>query len=287
MDVDRGKITAVITTYNRPPEIVDRALKSIESQTFPVTEIIVVDDNPFSSSDLSNSIRSVCADRAVYIKQPKGNAGAAAARNLGIKNAHGSYIAFLDDDDEWLPQKIEKEMALFEDGVGLVFCGGICHVLSGDSWGSVLEEYDYFNLRNFNREPSHNNLLLDDCIGSTSQPVMRMDVFQKAGMFDEEMPAGEDYDLWLRISKHYRIAGVPEKLFIHNLHENGQLSKNRDRAYRAYKRLFEKYKDEYNQNRLAWLDIHVMIEKNHDGILGSSMLFYYRMLRKIYRIIGH
>ena len=131
----KGKISAIITTYKRDEGIVLNALKSVESQSYPVYEIIVVDDNPFNNgqeSDLSRSIRFAVSEKAVYLKQPKGNAGANAARNLGIQNASGDYIAFLDDDDEWLPTKIEEEIQAFSnDNIGLVFCGGYLREMGG------------------------------------------------------------------------------------------------------------------------------------------------------------
>lgn len=122
-------ITAIITTYKRKPEVVQRALRSIEIQTYQASEIIMVDDNPIDveGKELSDALKNLCKNRAIYIKQPKGNAGANAARNLGIDNAHGDFIAFLDDDDEWLSEKIERQMALFNEDVGLVFCSGILH----------------------------------------------------------------------------------------------------------------------------------------------------------------
>ena len=107
-------VSVIIPTYKREPEVLLKAISTVEQQTYPVSEIIVVDDNPFDLSELSAKIEATVSKRAVYIKQPLENAGANAARNLGIQNAHGEFIAFLDDDDEWLPEKLNKQIRIFD-----------------------------------------------------------------------------------------------------------------------------------------------------------------------------
>ncbi|MBQ8117274.1 MAG: glycosyltransferase family 2 protein [Lachnospiraceae bacterium] len=281
-------ISVIISTYKRKPEVINKAIMSIEQQTYPVSEIIVVDDNSFENNHLSRlsaQIKASLTNRAVYIKQPLGNAGANAARNLGIHNAHGEFVAFLDDDDEWLPEKINKQMQEFDqdkDGkLGLVFCGGIRRELLHKG-GYV--ECDYYNLKEFKECPTHEDMLKHDYIGSTSHPLIRRSVFDKAGMFDEKMPARQDYDMWIRISKYYELKGIRDKLFIHNLHEGEQISKSRAKAYRAYGMLYEKYKDEYNHNLEAWLYIQVAIALNQGGIIGCLRFFAIRAMRKAYYI---
>lgn len=276
-------VSAIITTYKRKPEVVQRALRSIERQTYRVSEIIVVDDNTIDveGKKLSATLKNLCKNRAVYIKQPKGNAGANAARNLGIDNAHGDFIAFLDDDDEWLSEKIEKQMALFNENVGLVFCSGILH----EELGGVVYESDCYNFNNFNSNPSYLDMLRSDCIGSTSQPIIKKTVFKKCGKFDEDLPARQDYDMWIRISKYYNIVGIPEKLFIRNMHENDQISRSKEKSYIAYKRLYEKYHDEYCKDVMAWLNIHVYITMNQKGLAGRAKCFLYRAARKTYKNI--
>ena len=126
-------------------------------------------------------------------------------------------------------------------------------------------------------------MLRGDCIGSTSQPIIRKTVFEKCGKFDEDLPARQDYDMWIRISKYYNIVGIPEKLFIHNMHENDQISKSRERSYRAFMRLYEKYHDEYRNDVMAWLNIHVFITMNQNGFAGCAKCFLYRAARKTYK----
>ena len=276
-------VTAIITTYNRPVEIINRALESIEKQTFPVLEILVVDDNHFSEgrpgvlSDLSISIRELCKNRAVYIKQPKGNAGANAARNLGLDNAKGDLVAFLDDDDEWLPQKIERELELMDEDTGLVFCGGIM------SENGV--RLPYFTLKCFNPSPGYLDMLRRDCIGSTSNPLIRKSVLEECGRFDEDMPARQDYDMWMRVSKKYRMTGTPETLFVHYNHGEGQITGSKIRSFIGYSRLFEKNRDAYRKDIQAWLTIKYFIYQNQPGRRGKINYFLVRAARKIWKYV--
>ena len=295
-EVTPEKVTAIITSFNRDKWTVLRALKSIETQTFPVFEIIVVDDNALVDgrlSALSLSIQEAVGDRAVYIKQPLGNAGANAARNLGIAYANGDYVAFLDDDDEWLPEKIERQIAVFsrerDEGLGMVFCGGICRKrarperekeLNVD--GNIAQEYDYYNLNHFVSRPSHLGLLRQDTIGSTSQPLIKKSVFEKVGLFDEKLPARQDYDMWLRISKYYKIMGIDNRLFVHNIHENDQISRSKKRAYDAYTMLYRKYHREYIRDPIAWLNVQENISKNQSSQMGNMRMRLLSIMRIAY-----
>ena len=113
-------VTGIITSYNREAEVVEQAIQSMLNQTHPIMEVIVVDDNP-NGSLFSDELLKMCSKYPLvrYLKQD-GNKGACAARNLGIKNANGEIIGFLDDDDIWLPEKLEKQLKPFEGGGGRI-----------------------------------------------------------------------------------------------------------------------------------------------------------------------
>ena len=155
---------------------------------------------------------------------------------------------------------------------------------SESSPGGV-QDYDYYNLSEFKERPTHDDMLIGDWIGSTSHPLIKKIVFEKAGMFDEELPARQDYDMWIRISKYYSIKGIRDKLFIHKLHDGEQITKSRTKAYMAFCRLYDKYKVEYKNNPEAWLNIQVAIASNQKGITGFLRLFATRVVRKTYHII--
>ena len=118
-------VSAIITTHNRSPETVLRAVNSVLSQTYEKIELIVVDDSTSDYSqrqDVENSVREA-SDRVLYIKHPTSR-GANAARNTGLAHAKGYYVAFLDDDDEWSLNKIEEQLKCFTDNsFALVYCG--------------------------------------------------------------------------------------------------------------------------------------------------------------------
>ena len=240
------KVSGIITTYHREPSIVEKAINSMIKQTYPMYEIIVVDDNE-DYSLFSVGIKKLCKElNVIYIKQ-NGNQGACCARNLGISNCDGDFIGFLDDDDEWLPNKIEKQLEIFEtdDAIGLVFCQGVIkHIETG-------QIEDYYNTANFISKVTFNDLLCGDRIGSTSQSLIRKECFCKVGGFWEKQPARQDYEMWIRISQHFLVYGTPDKLFVHNMHDGEQISKNTKKSYWGYKNIYEMYKKYYKRNSIA------------------------------------
>ena len=176
-------VSGIITTYRREAAIVEHAISSMLMQTYPLLEIIVVDDN-VNENRLCSEIRDMCGkyQNVIYIKQD-GNKGACSARNLGIEHARGEYLAFLDDDDRWLPEKIEKQIRAFQqaDGsVGLVYCRGILL----DENTNV--ESDYYTNSHFLKNARFEDMLEFDHVGSTSNPLIRKRCFEAVGGFWEE-----------------------------------------------------------------------------------------------------
>ena len=125
-------ISVIITTYKRTPDIVLRAVSSVVAQTFGDWELIIVDDSPETweiRPQIRLAVEKIANEdlRIKYIPHDK-NSGACAARNTGIMHAKGEYIAFLDDDDEWVPEKLEKQLDILQksgDNVALVYCGSV------------------------------------------------------------------------------------------------------------------------------------------------------------------
>mgnify|MGYP003302745266 CR=1 FL=1 len=129
-------VTAIITTYRRQPDIVGRAINSIINQTYKNIEIIVVDDSP-PTYERRNDVRRLVEsyDKSIIYIQHEKNMGACVARNTGLKMAMGEFVAYLDDDDEWMDTKIEKQLACFtRDDVAVVYCG---RVIKEDSTGRI------------------------------------------------------------------------------------------------------------------------------------------------------
>ncbi len=252
-------VSAIIITYKRPLEILSRAIKSVINQTHRKTEIIVVNDYPEdkeSVEKIREMIDSFHDDRISYLVHEK-NSGACKARNTGINASKGSFIALLDDDDEWLPRKLELQLEGFTaDDVGMVYSpfynktddsDGVVTVRETKS-GDLLEE-----------------LLLDNCIGGSSMTTMRREVFDKCGLFDENLQSSQDYDMWVRIAEKYKVNYVGEPLTRRFLMEDS-ITKSYEKKkqgflafYSKHKHLYDNYPSAYNYigNRTAnkWIEM--------------------------------
>lgn len=193
-------LSVIIPVYNRAGCIA-RALDSVLAQTRPADEIIVVDDG---SNDQTVQILERYLPRIKVIRQE--NRGVSAARNTGIRAAGGAWIAFLDSDDEWLPQKLE----LAED---YIRTHPDCSIFQTEEiWmrkgRRVNPKYKHKKRGGFIFKES-----LPLCIVSPSAVVIKKQLFDTVGLFDERLPVCEDYDLWLRISRNYPV-GLDSKIGI-------------------------------------------------------------------------
>lgn len=263
-------VTAIITTYGRKSTTVSRAINSILNQSYPVQEILVIDDNKEDSS-LCDDIKNVCSkyQNVKYIKQ-NGNQGACAARNLGLKNAKGDFIGFLDDDDQWMPEKIEKQVEEFkrnDDSLGLVFCSGI---QTDEETGKTT---DYYNV-SMKKDISFEDELGCDFIGSTSNPLIRKTCFDAVGGFWTNQPARQDYEMWLRIAKQFRIKGIEGKYFIYSIHEGDQITKDKNKSYCGFRNIYLRYKQDYLKYPGARLNILNWIIWNRPGINKEVLGFW-------------
>lgn len=208
-------ITVIIPTYNRAHTII-RCLDSVIQQTFLPKhfEIIVVDDG--SNDDTQSVLRNYQHIQRIRVLQ-QSNQGVSSARNLGIKSAKYTWIAFLDSDDYWMPHKLYKQMQKLLCEKNLV-----CHT----------EEIWIRNGKRVNQCKHHkktggftftDNLPL--CAMSPSSIIIHRDVFDVVGVFDEKLPACEDYDLWLRITAIFKISYVTDPCIYKTGGHTDQLSR--------------------------------------------------------------
>ncbi|MEW6264116.1 MAG: glycosyltransferase [Thermodesulfobacteriota bacterium] len=205
-------VSVIIPTFNRA-KLVVRAVASVLGQTFSDFELIVVDDG---STDGTDRALERFAGRIVYLFQE--HAGVSAARNRGLAEATGSLIAFLDSDDYWQPEKLARQVRFFTDHPEALIC--------------QTEEVWYRQGRRVNpgqrhRKPSGDVFLpsLRLCLVSPSAVMMRRSLFDRVGVFDEDLPACEDYDLWLRVSARYPVHLLSEALVIKTGGHPDQLSR--------------------------------------------------------------
>jgi glycosyltransferase involved in cell wall biosynthesis len=207
-------VSVIIPTYNRA-EMLIRAIRSVLKQTFKDYELIIVDDG--STDDTAKILKDYKAHKFRYIRY-NSNKGGAFARNLGIDNSKGKYIAFLDSDDEWLPAKLEKQTKFIENcpaRVGAVYC-------------LVLNKNDV--IRKNSSKPKRGNvygdLLRGWCPPTTSSFLIKAQALKRGVRFDGALPSFQDYDLWIRLSEYWEFDFVPEQLVIFHHHESDRISKD-------------------------------------------------------------
>ncbi len=204
--------SVIIPTHNRA-QLVKVAVDSALNQTYPTFEIIVIDDG---STDETGDVLSSYDDPRLQVIRQK-NHGVSHARNHGLKIASGNYLAFLDSDDKFVPEKLERTAAYINEFPDVP----IFH--TEETWyrnGKLL------NQKEKHKKPDGNvyaNALPICCI-SISTAVIKREVFDMIGSFDETLEACEDYDLWLRATNKFQIKLIPEYLTIKDGGRPDQLS---------------------------------------------------------------
>ena len=203
-------VSVIIPCYNAEKTIKE-TIESVLAQTYQDIEIIVVDDG---STDHSKEIIESFGSKVLYFYQENG--GQSAARNTAIHHSSGKYLAFLDSDDLWMPEKLEKQLALMQqEGVDWCYCD--CEYFL-DSTGKSIGNYS-----NLVHPPKTGlvaeTLLMGNFIASPT-PVVSKKIIEEAGNFNESFQFGEDWDEWIRIAMISPIVYQPEILTKHRIHEN-------------------------------------------------------------------
>jgi glycosyltransferase involved in cell wall biosynthesis len=267
----KGLLSVVVPTCGRNVEVLGRAVASILAQTYQPIEVVLVDDN-CDDSVLSGRIRNYCHDfpKVKYV-QPIANSGACAARNRGIECSAGEFIGFLDDDDAWEANKAELQIATLKDDIYVSFCRGRC--IDEAVFPSRITPY--YNANFFRPIITFEDMLLNDCIGTTSQVIMRKEALTAVGGFDEKMQARQDYELWIRVSHKFQCAGVDESLFTHYMHSGIQISKDPKRALQGYKHIYTKHKRHYKVRPAARKNIirHIIGHAWNAGNLRDMIIY--------------
>jgi len=227
-------VSVIIPTYNRA-HLVGRAIKSVLNQTYQDFELIIVDDG--STDNTEKVIKRFDDKRIRYIKHEK-NKGGAAARNTGIKAARGEYIAFLDSDDEWLPEKLKRQMEVFKNAsseVGVVYTGFI-YV---DKLGGGTSKQHIPKKRGWIYE----DILVENCIGTTSTVLIERKYFKETGLFDENLPSCQDWDMWIRLAKQCKFDFIPEILVRYFEHRN-RITSNCKSVIEGHEAILRKFQND-------------------------------------------
>lgn len=196
--ISRPRVTVVVPTYNRECFIA-LAVESVVNQSVQDWELIIVDDG--STDQTTALLDSWLTDpRIHYLYQS--NQGQSAARNRGLAAVNSDYIGFLDSDDIWLSDKLEKQLAIFDRCAGVDIVHGDEIVI--DEVGRVLSKQNMARYSGFITP----QLLSDNCVSMTTA-LVRRGCFEEMGGFDESDRVAEDYELWLRFSTRYRFYYEP------------------------------------------------------------------------------
>lgn len=238
MSQNNALVSVVIPTYNRAHIVLD-ALKSIHQQSYRPIELILVDDGSTdnTASVVQHWIESLKTDDrflARYVHQS--NKGGNPARNLGIREASGQFVAFLDSDDLWQPEKLTKQMDVLQSDnrIGGVYCG-LRHIFmqTGIVQTPPPRAYPCGDLKA--------QMLVRDVTAPTSTYLVRASAFERVGCFDELLQARQDWDMWIRLAANYQIGVVPEVLVDFREHGGDRTASNPQREIDAYQTIMKKY----------------------------------------------
>lgn len=231
-------VSVIIPTYNKA-HLLGRAVQSVLNQTYQDFEVIVVDD--CSSDNTERVVIGFDDDRIRYIRHEE-NKGAAAARNTGIKAAEGEYIAFLDSDDEWLSEKLEKQVRAFADGstdLGVVYTG--VRFIAGN-------KIKYAPSSNIKKKEGYiHAVLLETNFIPLPAAIVKKECLEKVGMFDESLPRLQEWDLWIRISTHYHFKYISE-LLVNAYQQPDGISRDVNALIVASEYILQKYFKEISRN---------------------------------------
>lgn len=239
-------ISVIIPTYNRANTI-GRSIRSVLSQTYQDIELIVVDD--CSTDNTYEVIRSIGDNRLSYVKLDK-NSGACVARNKGIELAKGEYIAFQDSDDEWYPEKLEKQLAaLIKNDADVCFCQTRIYNVGGERsfvFPSEKEMNGYVTLKTLYSRG-----------GITTQTILSKKKVCDKCHFDPLVTKLQDYDWGIQAGQEFSFYFLAEPL-VNQYRQNDSISLSKDalqreRAMRQY--FYNKYSYRYNEDRYMeyWL----------------------------------
>ncbi len=265
MEKQQYNISAAITTYKRDWTVIERAIQSILGQTYPVKEILLIDDNGLDSPFCEKNRQEAARFPMVrYIPMEK-NSGVAKARNRAIAEAEYEWIAFCDDDDEWLPFKLDFQTGLLDRHPGAVLAYGIGELYYDDTG----ERENVWQYDHFMGNPTYADILHFDYVGSIHL-LVRTDVMRSLGGFRTEgLPAVEDYEMWIRVAQKYTVVGERKVIAIFHMDHQQHISTNLSNTFRAFVNIYRMYQDDYRK----YPEAHAQILWNicRDGIKSRHL----------------
>jgi glycosyltransferase involved in cell wall biosynthesis len=264
-------VSVIVPTFDRP-KFLQAAIRSVLNQSFSNLETVVVDDG--SVTDLVPILDAFNDGRIRYFRH-ESNRGEAAARNTGILNSRGDYLAFLDDDDEWRSDKLQLQLDLFARSsreVGCVY-GGYVAVRATD--GQAV----------FRRLPSKRGnlsqeLMVRNIVGPPSTVMLTRECIDYVGLCDEELAFGVDYDLWIRVARKFEFDFVCDTVVKYSIHE-GQLTADAARSVKGHEDLSRKYGSFFRQDRrmIAAEYFELAMQRCFEGDSASARRTFWKAIR--------
>lgn len=247
---ERPLVSVIIPTFQRSEYLI-RAVESVLNQTYPNIELIVVDDNDGENQyrvDTYGNIRSYIKKGDVKYLKHEANKGLPSARNTGIKSSKGEFVAFLDDDDQWLPQKIEKQIDLFQklgDSYGII----------GSYW-KIINEFDNTErIRTLKHRGDLSEILALNHFAPPSMVVVKKKYLDQVNNFDENFRWREDIELYYRLSFLCEFDFVEEVLVNYYQHPDA-MSTNFEKKLNATLQYLDKHAETTKTNKLPWSEIN-------------------------------
>lgn len=245
-------VSVIVPVYNRA-HLVSETIDSILSQTYEFVEIILINDGSTDGSlPILRKYKTRFPEKIRVVDQP--NQGQIIARNNGIKAAQGEYIAFLDSDDLWLEDKLERQIPLFEKDVGLVYSG--TEIINEDGQTVRVEPADARITGNIYPQLLVKNRMTGGTV------VVTAEALRLVGVFSPHFKAAENWDLWLRVCKEYEARVIPDALTKYRIHSDN-MSSDAQLMIRAKRQIMEKHCDLDSEDvavascsRLAYADYH-------------------------------
>ncbi|MDH4231470.1 MAG: glycosyltransferase [Nitrospirota bacterium] len=253
------KVSVIIPTFNRLA-FLQAAVESVLKQTFQDFEIIVVDDA--SNEDVQGIVQGF-NDKRIKCIRHEVNKGEAGSRNTGILHATGEFIAFLDDDDTWVPDKLRLQMNVLENSplkVGGIYSGFIAADCAGKKLQTKIPT---------KKGDIYRDLLVKNTIGTPSTVLIRRTCVETAGLFDEDICYGTDHDFYLRISRHFDFEFIAAPLVRYHIHDS-RISNNPEMMAKGLKAMAHKYRDEVGKLR------HLRQRQIGLGYLSAGVQFCYK-----------
>lgn len=261
------KVSVVIPTFNRPQQLYT-AIDSVLSQSIKPDEIIVVNDGASFDGFDDLSLKGV---KTVQNSRPMGGNY---SRHKGVELSTGDIVMFLDDDDSWKSDKVERQMSLFHSNpeIGLVYCNR-----------NVVDEEGMLQRKITSSRQGYlyPDIYFSNIIGTTSSVAIKRTVYDQAGGFDPVMPALQDYDLWIRAVRFTRVGLVDEHVIDYTVARDvgKQVSKSGDKQKRAVELMTEKYKTDIErlstvQRRKAIAAFNFYVAKSYRGKSVKEFLYY-------------